>query len=427
MSAPDTLRSINCTSCGAGLSVLGGGRVAARGCEYCGALLDAQDNYKILEKYDKAPRPDSPISLGMTGALEGVDWTVIGTLQVIESYAGQRWEWVEHQLFSPTHGYCWIAVEDGHFSFTRKVRGMGNSGWWTEARVNRSENQPGTYWDGGRYKYYESGTSQIAYAEGSFNFAPRRGDRTPYVTFMSDTHQLTQASNGPEREIELTSYLAPEQVQTAFGLETVPDLKGVHPLQPFAAWKHGAFLRNMGFLSAAVAIFLWATLAGGSATILNEPNIPTTRPIALAFEISNASDLVTIRMTSNASNGWAWYDLELVDPSGETVVEFGRQSEFYFGRQDGENWSEGARTATATLRLPGEGVYTLNIEQSEAGTWSNGTRPSAVSVTVEEGVKATFWLLVAAALSAIAGIGVLGRRMFHNARRWSGSDWSDED
>ncbi len=69
MSAPDTLRSINCTSCGAGLSVLGGGRVAARGCEYCGALLDAQDNYKILEKYDKAPRPDSPISLGSLGEL----------------------------------------------------------------------------------------------------------------------------------------------------------------------------------------------------------------------------------------------------------------------------------------------------------------------------------------------------------------------
>jgi hypothetical protein len=427
MSAPETLRSINCTSCGAGLSVLGGGRVAAMGCEYCGALLDAQDNYKILEKYDKAPRPDSPISLGMTGKLEGVDWTVIGTLQVIETYAGQRWDWVEHQLFSPTHGYCWLAVEDGHFSFTRKVRGMGNSGWWTEARVNRSENQPATYWDGDRFKYYECGTRQIAYAEGSFNFAPRRGDRTSYVTFMSYTHQLTQALNGPEREIELTSYLPSEEVQAAFGLDALPRRQGVHPLQPFKAWAHGPFLRNMGFVSAVIALLLWGMLAGNSATVLTQRDIPTTRPISLPFTINNAEDLVTIRMTSNASNGWAWYDLELLDPEGETVVEFGRQSEYYFGRQDGENWSEGARTATATLRLPGAGDYTLNIDQSESGTWSNGARPSAISVTIQEGIKASFWMLIAAGLSALSGAAILGRRMFHNKRRWSGSDWSDED
>lgn len=427
MSGTDTLRSINCTSCGAGLSVLGGGRVAARGCEYCGALLDAQDNYKILEKYADAPRPQSPISLGMTGQLDGVDWTVIGTLKVIETYQGQRWEWVEHQLFSPTHGYCWLALEDGHFTFTRKVRGMGNSGWWTEARVNRAENQPSTYWGGDRFAYYECGTREIAYAEGSFNFAPRRGDRTPYVTFMSDTHQLTQALSGPEREIELTNYLAPDLVQHAFGLTDMPSPKGVHPLQPFVPWAHGPFLRNMGFACAVVALVLWGMLAGNSQTVMTERNIPTTRPISVPFEITNAADLVTIRLDSNASNGWAWYDIELVQPDGETLVEFGRQAEYYFGRQDGENWSEGSRSTTATLRLPEAGVYTLNIEQSESGTWANGSRPNQVSISVTEGVKSSFWMLVAAALSALSGAAILGRRMFHKSRRWAGSDWSDDD
>ncbi len=427
MSSAETTRSINCTSCGAGLSVLGGGRVTSRSCEYCGALLDAQDNYKILEAYNKAPRPDTPFELGMEGTLEDVHWTVIGTLQVIETYQGQKWEWIEHQLFSPTHGYCWLAIEDGHFTFTRKVRGMGNSGWWTEARVNRAENKPSTYWGGERFAYFESGARRIAYAEGSFNFAPRRGDRTPYVTFMSDTQQLTQALNGPEREVELTSYLAPDVVQQAFGLTQMPRAKGVHPLQPFVPWAHGPFLRNMGFVSAGIALFLWGMLAGNSTPVMTERNLPTTRPISLPFDISNAADLVTIRLESNASNGWAWYDIELIRPGGDSLVEFGRQAEYYFGRQDGENWSEGSRITTATLRLPETGRYTLNIEQSESGSWGNGSRPNQISVSVTEGVKSAFWMLIAAVVSALSGAAILGRRMFHKSRRWAGSDWSDDD
>lgn len=423
----ETMRSINCTSCGAGLSVLGGGRVAARACEYCGALLDAQDNYRVLERHGRLPRPASPMSLGMTGVLEGVDWTVIGTLGVTESWAGQRWDWVEHQLFSPTHGYCWLAVEDGHFTFTRKVRGLGNSGWWTEARVNAAENQPVTYWGGERFTYFESGTSEIAFAEGSFNFIPRRGDRTPYVSFLGDTRMLTQALNGPEREIELTSYLAPANVQAAFGLDALPRPSGVHALQPFQPWKHGPFLRNAGFVSAAIGIFLWVSLLAASQHVLAERNIPTTRPIELPFEITNADDLVTIRMTSNASNSWAWYDVELLDAEDQTVAEFGRMTEYYFGVEDGESWSEGAQTATATLRLPQTGPYTLTISQTEAGTWSNGRAPNQISVSVEQGVKASSWMIFAALLSALAGGLVLGRRWLHHKRRWSGSDWSDED
>jgi len=429
MSSAEAIRSINCTSCGAGLSVLGGGRVAGRVCEYCGTLLDAQDNYKILAEYKAQPRPKTPFDLGMTGVLDGVDWTVIGTQAVSETYEGQRWDWVEHQLYSPTHGYCWLAIEDGHFTFTRKVRGIGNSGWWTEARVNVSDNRPTTYWEGERFQYYECGTRKIEYAAGSFNFTPRYGDRSSYVTFMSATHQLTQTLNGTEREVELTRYLSQNDVQTAFGLDPtrMPDARGVHALQQFEAWAHGKFTRNLGFLFAIAAFVLWLVMIGSSETVIEERDIPTTRPISLSFDVTNIRDLVRFSITSNANNGWAWYDIELLTPDGETLVEFGRQSEYYFGYEDGESWSEGSRTATATLRLPETGTYTWNLIQSEAGTWSNGSRPNRVDLLVEQGVKAPFWLLFTMIVSALAGIVVLSRRMFHSSRRWSGSDWTDED
>ena len=49
MKSPE-LKSVDCTSCGAGLDILGGGRVTTHICPYCGSELDAQDSYKVLRK-----------------------------------------------------------------------------------------------------------------------------------------------------------------------------------------------------------------------------------------------------------------------------------------------------------------------------------------------------------------------------------------
>ena len=91
MSLNPDLKSINCTACGAGLDVLGGGRVTTHVCAYCGTQLDALDNYRSLQKFDQLNRPDSPFAIGMRGTLWGVDYTVIGTLQHEERWGPRSW------------------------------------------------------------------------------------------------------------------------------------------------------------------------------------------------------------------------------------------------------------------------------------------------------------------------------------------------
>lgn len=421
------IRSINCTSCGAGLSVLGGGRVRTQVCEYCGSVLDVQENFKVLSEFGKLPRPSTPFSIGMTGEIDGIGWTIIGILGVEERYGGSVWGWVDHQMYSPTHGYCWLTFETGHYVFTRKVRGPGAQGWISSARVEKAEHQPTTMRDGKPYRYYESGRQRISYAEGSFNWIPKRGDSADYTSFLGDTEMLTQVFGANEKEVELSHYLSPEVVETAFGLSDLPRSARVHPLEPLVPWKHGTFTRNLGLGAAAVGVVMWAMQLTGSQVVLHLPEQSTARPIEAKFELSDAQNLTELRFTSNANNAWAWYDIELVGPGGETVAEFGRQAEYYQGREGGESWSEGSGTATARLRLEEPGSYTLLIEQSDAGTWGGGRRPSSVSVRVTEGRKAAYWLLIAAGFCALAGVAVMGRRYLHGARRWSGSDWSDDD
>ena len=125
------IKSINCTSCGAGLNVLGGGRVQVMVCGYCGTELDAQDDFAKLRKFSDLRRPTSPFSIGMTGAIDGVVFTVIGTLGMRETWNRQVWTWVEHQVFSPTHGYAYLTFEDGKLSFTRRYRGSTRPSWIT--------------------------------------------------------------------------------------------------------------------------------------------------------------------------------------------------------------------------------------------------------------------------------------------------------
>ena len=52
--------------------MLGGGRVKTHICSYCGAELDAQDDYKVIQQFRDMVRPGSPLSiLGMTGEIWG--------------------------------------------------------------------------------------------------------------------------------------------------------------------------------------------------------------------------------------------------------------------------------------------------------------------------------------------------------------------
>ena len=107
------VKRINCTQCGAGLNVLGGGRVRAHVCGYCGAEMDTQDNYKVLQQFKDMQRPSTPFEIGMEGEIDGVKMIIIGTIGKRESHFGRSWNWVDHQVFSPTHGYGWLTWENG--------------------------------------------------------------------------------------------------------------------------------------------------------------------------------------------------------------------------------------------------------------------------------------------------------------------------
>lgn len=435
MSLNPELKTINCTACGAGLDVLGGGRVTTHICPYCGTALDTLDNYRVLQKFDVRDRPDSPFKIGMGGNLYGVDYTVIGTLEHEEHCGARRWTWIDHQLFSPTHGYAWLTLEDGHLTFSRRYRKPVK--WMSEAWIERAETQPKVRSEGSVFRYYETSTSTVIFAEGEFTWAPQKGAKTTTVSAMSDASMLSFSETGSEREIYHSVYLDKTAAAKSFGIPSGLTPRGVHALQPLKVGANAGFLivTGLGAMAACLLLALFMVSQNGEVAPGRQNFSLAELPLKIPFEVTRPGRLTRIDLRGNARNTWSYFAVELEDPEGETLFESGRTVEYYQGRDKDGNWSEGSNSATLAFFPPVAGSYTLLVDLEEDGVWvpsspnvSASQRPmTQLELRVRNGVSSGFWLVVLAL--GFAGVGgfPLMRRFLHNKMRWRGSDWVDED
>ncbi|MBF9034546.1 DUF4178 domain-containing protein [Rhodobacterales bacterium HKCCE2091] len=423
------LSGINCTQCGAGLSVLGGGRVLAHVCGYCGAVLDAQEDYRVLASIGKRDHPSSPLAIGMTVTVSGVPFTVIGTLAMIERWGGSVSHWVDHQVFSPTHGYAWLSFEQGQFVFTRKIRDRPSPPWITRAQVERSETPPVATLGGNRYRYYESGRAVIDFLEGEFNWLPAMSDASDYVTLMSDDAMLTFISSGSEREIERSVLLDRDAVAAETGV-SLPSAVGTHPLAPYRPFANEGFMRVTLAVFAVASVVLALVVGGaGARRVIDTGPMPVAAlPASFDFDVADAARLTEVSLATDVNNSWAVFTAEITGPDGQPVVAGERATEFYSGVEDGERWSEGSRRTSFRFRPAETGVHRITLELDETGADAGGGgRVSTVSLRVTEGRGTGLWLFLSAALFALGAAALWARRAAHRKMRWMGTDWTDED
>ncbi|MEM7644197.1 MAG: DUF4178 domain-containing protein [Pseudomonadota bacterium] len=416
------VRSIDCTNCGAGLEVLGGGRVTTQVCGYCGAALDANENYKVLDVFAGMQRPASPFRLGMTGRVQGVEFTIVGTIGKIERYGGKTWTWVDHQLYSPTHGYAWLTVEDGHTLLTRKIRDWPVGPFLTSRMVEAAEARPSRNWRRSLFRYYSTSSWKIDFVEGEFTWRPARGARGVTVSLMCNSgapEMLAYADNGSEREVEVTRYFA--GAAEAFGARpSVP--QGTHPLQPYQPKARSAFYRRWfgGVLAIAVAGAVALSTIGAATTTLWDGPV-RDMPEALVFEVDDTSRPALIRLRHNIRNEWSAFAVTLTGPDGTSLAETFRDISYY----SGSDWSEGSRFASLGFQPQVAGAHQLTLELEESS--SGRVADSALRVMVRDGRSRPLWLWMAAGLFMLAFLWSASTKLRHKAARWSGSDWTEED
>jgi len=335
---------------------------------------------------------------------------------------------VEHQVYSPTHGYAWLNFESGgHLTFTRKIILRPSPGFITSHSVNQAEMRPTARMDGRNYTYYDSGNRQIEFAEGEFNWRPKAGEVSSSVSLASGDLMLTYVQAPSEREIEQTRYVDPEAVYASAGVSP-KWRRGIHILQEYKPTA-GEALRSVVAGACAVLCFvLSGAFSSNEAQVLKRQEASFQQfPVETAFKVTQPDALVRVSIWSNVNNSWAEFDVELEDPEDEVLFETSWGVEFYQG-YDGGSWSEGSTTTTLTFMPTVAGQYTLTFSSPVSQVdWKGGRPANHLRFSVFENVYPTFWLSYAAlVLIILAAIPVL-RRLLHQRRRWSGPDWEDDE
>lgn len=421
--------AVSCPSCGAGLKALGGGRVVLHVCSHCGAELDAVENYRLLRTHAGRNRPDTPFQLGAKGIIAGVNWTVIGIISWAETHYSQSWGWTDHQLYSPTHGYAWLTLENGFLIFTRAWRGPLNPSWITPKAVEVAESRPEIYARDRSYAYYETADATVNYAEGEFSSVMRMGDRVNSLCFLSPDELMTLTQSGNEREVELSTWLHQTEIWAAFALSPPVRPWRVHPLQPYQPFRDEGFVTRLGMATCAAAVLLSLSLMSRGEPV--SPVLESGGPsLALDAEvpITVTQGLTEFQIATDLYNAWSEVELELVDPAGIPVFEALQEIGYYEGVEDGEGWSEGSSTLTVAFRPPIAGDYSVSLDVSEGGTGetAEGSPIKMMKLAVVQGKAASFWMWVVVLLTLPIAAATPVRRWLHHKARWRGSDWSDE-
>lgn len=424
------LREISCPGCGAGLPVLGGGRVTTHVCGYCGSALDVDEGYRVLKQFTGLHRPTSPFSIGMEGTLSGVLYRVIGTLGLEERGAGRWWSWVDHLLYSPTHGYSWLTVEEGHLIWTRRLRGADAQVWLSVATVESAESAPRVYCGGEYLTYYETSTARITFAEGEFTWRPMVGDQTVTVSALSDRAMVHFVESQNEREVDQSVYLPGPETLAAFGAKESLSPDGVHPLKPWHSGPNDDFVVKGGLAFAALCVVLGLGLMANGRSILPQQSVAAaTLPREVPLEITAPHRLVSVAVRGDVTDGWAFVEMSLTDPDGDPVFVTGREVGHYTGYDSDGGWTENQRTTTLHFRPETFGTYTMEIDVPEAGRGEDaggGTVPDIVVSAVEGGANA-LWLFGAALIFGGVALWKGSGPHLHRRARWRGTDWTDED
>jgi hypothetical protein len=158
--------------------------------------------------------------------------------------------------------------------------------------------------------------------------------------------------------------------------------------------------------------------------------LPSDTPVAQTEGQTLTSEAFTLPRSGNIrvdiatalDNGWADFDLTLVNDKTSVSYPMHQSVSYYHGVDGGESWREGRNTASAWISSVPAGTYHLLIDAETDQFAKDGQLP--FNLTLRRGVNETSNLWIALLLIATFPAIVLFRRWSFESQRWSNSDYT---
>lgn len=425
------VRSVNCPACGAATAVRTFGHAVNVVCQSCGSILDAQDQgVRILQEFAKAIRFEPQIPLGTRGTILGVDYEVVGFQVRQITVDGTDYRWREYLLFNPYQPFRYLTEFDGHWNLVSTLRSL-------PARGETAEGDAPRFYNGQRYRHFQTATAATIFVLGEFPWQVRVGETVTTADFVAPPRMLSAEVSG-DKEVTWSNgvYVSGAEIWASLRLTGAPPQpSGIFADQPSpytgvvaSMWKRAAVLM-------AIAVVVWLVYAATaeekqvfSQSFLFDPRTAQGQDSAFVtptFELRGRTSRVRIETATTLENQWLFVGYVLVNDDTGQLFEVGRDVSYYHGVEDGETWAEGSRNDAVTLPEIPSGRYFLRIEpEGERGQviGEPPARPVRYGVTVVRDVATPLWVIAALALLALPPILTTWRAFGFEQRRWAESD-----
>ena len=422
------VKGLNCPQCGAPIELRTGDLALSVACPSCAAILDAKDpNLAVLQEHQqRTGRIDPKIPLGTTGTIAGESWQAIGFQVRGITVEGVEYRWREYLLWNAERGFRYLTEYDGHWNDVTVLKGV--------PQELSAGNQPPIEYNGEKFKHFQSAVATTWFALGEFPWQVRTGDHVDTADYVSPPRMLSRERTEDEVTWSLSTYTAPERIQEAFKLPApLPSPRGVFANQPNP---RGGVTRALRGAFGMLALGLLALMVVRFATARNEPVFTQRRQYSVVtgdtgafvtrvFTLGGRTSNVELRIDTDLSNAWAYFNLALLAEEGGAGYDFGREVSNYAGVDGGESWHEGSPRDRVTLPAVPPGRYYLRVApEREAG----GGGPFTYTISVKRDVPRIWPFLVALILLAIPPVLAFFRQLSFEYARWRESDhpWSND-
>ncbi len=412
------VKSLNCTHCGAALTLRSFGNAANIVCESCHSILDARDPLlKILQTFKAAASENPLIPLGSRGQVRGTPYEVIGfEIRMIE-VEGIPYSWGEYVLFNPYKGFRYLTEYNGHWNDTSILRSL----------PDLSAGGSSLTYLGETYKHFQSAEAKTTSVLGEFPWQVRVGESASVSDYVSPPRVISRERTKKEVTWSMGEYMTGGDIWRTFGLPgSAPSPIGVYENQP------SLVSRNMNTIWVAfgvLAVVLVGMLLAFSILARNEHVFDNNYTldtnvrgeasfVTEVFEIKGHTSAVEVTTSSDVDNNWIYVNYALINQDTGQAYDFGREISYYHGYDDGY-WSEGTRTDSVTIPTVPPGNYYLRVEPEA----DPGRGTLSYSVAVKRDVpQFSFFGIALLLLVAPAGL-LTWRSISFERQRWAESDY----
>lgn len=422
------VRTLECPNCGGSVTLHSYAHTVNAVCEHCNTVLDATSpSLKILQQYQARDKVQPRIPLGSRGALRGTEYEAIGfqVRQIVVD--GIAYKWTEYLLINPYKGFRYLTEYQGHWNFVRALHLI--------PRDTRSAMRRGVKAEGHTFRHFQHASAATMYVMGEFPWQVRVGDTATVDDFTAPPLSVTSEATGDEVTWSLGEYVQSAEIWKAFRLPGAPPSPiGVYSNQPspYTGKVASAWSTFFKLLLVLFALMIAMHMLLRGETVFQKNYTYSTAPagensfVTPIFEIRGRTAPVEVKVDTDLENDWASFAMALINDETGAVYDFGKEINYYYGRDSDGNWTEGNRSASWTIPNVPAGKYYMRVEpdmDDEQPASLLKTHHVSYNVTVTRGAYGYVWFLFAALLLFIPPIWATVRTFSFESARWRESDY----